>query len=104
VLRRLRLWITGAAEHDQIVSFLRARPIVDDDRRTTVSRCPLGTKASWADGHVDLDIVGTGGVRRPRHNVSTTVAFILAALGIRVAKHGNRGSVKANGASIYLSY
>jgi len=26
------------------------------------------------------------------------VAFILAALGIRVAKHGNRGSVKANGA------
>ncbi len=92
--------LSGSAEHEQIVSFLRARPIVDARPEELLGyRDVLWDRRRQADfGHVDLDIVGTGGVRRPRYNVSTTVAFIVAALGIRVAKHGNRGSVKANGA------
>ena len=96
--------LSGSAEHDQIVSFLRTRPIVDARPEELLGyRDVLWDRRRQADfGHVDLDIVGTGGVRRPRYNVSTTVAFIVAALGIRVAKHGNRGSVKANGAFDFL--
>ncbi len=44
-----------------------------------------------------LDLCGTGGSGRERFNVSTTAAFVLAAAGVPVAKHGNRGSAKPNG-------
>lgn len=44
-----------------------------------------------------LDVCGTGGSGKARFNVSTTVAFVLAAAGVPVAKHGNRGSTRPNG-------
>lgn len=44
-----------------------------------------------------LDVVGTGGSGLTRFNVSTTVAFVCAAAGASVAKHGNKGSRRPNG-------
>ncbi len=44
-----------------------------------------------------MDLCGTGGSELTRFNVSTTVAFILAAAGVPVTKHGNRGSRRPNG-------
>ncbi len=46
-----------------------------------------------------LDIVGTGGDHAGSINVSTTAAMIIAAAGIRVAKHGNRAASSKSGAA-----
>lgn len=48
-----------------------------------------------------LDVVGTGGDKLNLFNVSTTSIFILAAGGVTVVKHGNRGiTSKSGGADV----
>ena len=44
-----------------------------------------------------LDVCGTGGDKLNLFNVSTTSVFILAASGIAVVKHGNRGITSKSG-------
>ncbi|MEM7698301.1 MAG: anthranilate phosphoribosyltransferase [Verrucomicrobiota bacterium] len=48
-----------------------------------------------------LDVCGTGGDKLNLFNVSTTSVFVLAAAGIEVVKHGNRGiTSKSGGADV----
>ena len=49
-----------------------------------------------------IDLCGTGGSGKDRFNVSTAMAFIVAAGGCPVAKHGNYGSKKPNGSFNFL--
>lgn len=46
-----------------------------------------------------LEIVGTGGDRSRSFNISTTASIVLAAGGVKVAKHGNRAASSGSGAA-----
>lgn len=49
-----------------------------------------------------LEIVGTGGDCSNSFNISTTASIVLAAAGLKVAKHGNRAASSKSGAADVL--
>lgn len=97
--------LTGGATEAQIASFLTALRMKGEtlDEITglaSVLRDKANTISPKVDKHVDL--VGTGGDCTFSFNISTTSAFVVAAAGLPVAKHGNRSISSKSGAGDVL--
>ncbi len=93
--------MTGTATQAQTASFLTALRIKGEtiDEITACAKV-MRDKALHIHPTTDvLDIVGTGGDGTGTFNISTTAAFVIAAAGIPVAKHGNRSMSSKSGAA-----
>lgn len=97
--------MSGAASSPQIAGFLMMLRL----RGETVAELTGAVRAMRArviaveapDGAID--VCGTGGDGRGTLNVSTAVTFVLAGLGIPVAKHGNKAASSRTGGADVLT-
>ena len=84
--------MSGTATQAQIGSYLTALRMKGETIEE-ITGCAKGMREKCLQlvGKGDLmDIVGTGGDCTNTFNVSTVSSFVVAAAGIKVAKHGNR--------------
>jgi anthranilate phosphoribosyltransferase len=100
------LIMTGAATPAQIGGALMALRVkgetVDEIAGAVQAMRALSTKVP-VDGDYLVDTCGTGGSGGNKlFNVSTAAAFVTAAAGAHVAKHGNRGMTSRSGSADVL--
>lgn len=101
----MKLMLEGEATQAQIAAFLTAMRMKGETLDELVGLASvLRDKAATISPKVDnyVDLVGTGGDRTFTFNVSTTSAFVVAAAGLPVAKHGNRSISSKSGAGDVL--
>ena len=94
----------GSATHAQMGAFLTGLRMKGESiDEITGSALAMREKAIHLNPVLDvMDIVGTGGDEVGTFNISTTTAFVVAAGGVPVAKHGNRSVSSKSGAADVL--
>ena len=94
----------GEADSIQTASLLTALQIKGVTiEEITASAISMRNHADVMDTNMDItEIVGTGGDKSNSFNISTTSAFVAAAAGVKVAKHGNRAASSKSGAADVL--
>lgn len=96
--------MSGQATQAQISSFLTALRMKGEtiDEITACAAVMRDKAVKLNPPFSVMDIVGTGGDEVGTFNISTTSAFVAAAGGIHVAKHGNRSVSSKSGAADVL--
>lgn len=99
--------MTGEATPSQIGAFLAALRMkgesVDEIAGCAISMKRNAVQVRPQIGDVPLvDTCGTGGDQTGTFNISTTVAFVVAGAGMKVAKHGNRSASSKCGSADVL--
>lgn len=101
----MEIMLNGEASQAQIGAFLTALRMKGEtlDELSGLAAV-LRDKAATISPKVDryVDLVGTGGDCTYSFNISTTSAFVVAAAGLPVAKHGNRSISSKSGAGDVL--
>lgn len=94
----------GMATDAQIAALLAALRMKGEtaEEITGFARGMRAKAVRVSDCEDAIDIVGTGGDLAGSFNVSTTSAFVTAAAGVPVAKHGNRSVSSKSGAADVL--
>ena len=96
--------MSGNATNAQISAFLTALRMKGEsiDEITACANVMRDKAVQFQPEFPVMDIVGTGGDHVGTFNVSTTAAFVVAAGGVAVAKHGNRSVSSKSGAADVL--
>ena len=94
--------MSGETTPTQNAAFLAALSTKSAKAETTdeIAGCAAAMRdhATKVDAGMELfEIVGTGGDNAHSFNISTTAAFVIAAAGVKVAKHGNRAASSKSG-------
>lgn len=94
----------GKASSEDITRFLKAlREKGETADEITGAAKVMIEKSARVDAGADLiDTCGTGGSGINTFNISTTVAFVVAGCGVRIAKHGNRSASNQCGSADVL--
>ncbi len=101
----MRLIMTGEASDAQIGAVLMGLAAKGETTAEIIGAAKVMRELASAvvlEGLALTDVVGTGGDGAKIFNVSTGSAFIVAAAGARVAKHGNRSVTSSSGAADLL--
>lgn len=97
--------MSGGATDAQIAAYLMGLRMKGEtqDEITGSARAMRANAHKVPTKQVDLlDTCGTGGDKSGTFNISTTVAFVAAGAGVKVAKHGNRAASSKCGSADVL--